>query len=60
MDDTVLEALAKAAGLGKALAEHREDVLQAARDTIAKRARVPAPATQTIEPWPPMRAGVGL
>ena len=60
MDEEIVELLARRAGLDKALAEFREDVLTAARQTAAIRQRLTAPNDPRIEPWPAMRPGEGL
>ena len=55
-----IEALARAAGLEKALAEFPEDVAAAAAQATGHREEFQVPASPAAEPWPPMRAGVGL
>jgi len=60
MDQQLLLALAKMAGLEKALAEFPEDVAAAAEQAINNAGSVKYPTDPTAEPWPPMRAGVGL
>jgi len=60
MDKTVMEALARAAGLEKALAEFPEDVAIAAAQALDNAGAVQYPADPAAEPWPPMRAGIGL
>ena len=57
MDKQALEALARRAGLDKALAEHRADVEAAFALSATHRAVVRAPENPAVEPWPPMRAG---
>ena len=48
-------ALARAAGLDKAIAEFRNDVLAGAKSaTDARRAFTPAD-DPAVEPWPPMK-----
>ena len=59
MDPTVI-ALAKAAGLDKALAEFPDDVEAAAEQALHNAGAVQVPTDPTVEPWPPMRAGIGL
>jgi hypothetical protein len=53
-------ALAKAAGLEKALAEFPDDVAAAASQALNNAGAVQVPTDPAAEPWPPMRAGVGL
>ena len=60
MDKTMVEALAKAAGLGKALADHPADVHAAATQALDTAGAILYPTDPTVEPWPPMRAGSGL
>jgi len=60
MDQQIIAALAKAAGLEKALAEFPEDVAIAAAQALDNAAAVQYPTDPAVEPWPPMRAGVGL
>ena len=60
MDKAVIELLARRAGLAKALAEFPDDVEAAANQAASVMARIKAPADPRAEPWPPMRAGVGL
>jgi alpha-D-ribose 1-methylphosphonate 5-triphosphate diphosphatase PhnM len=55
LDDEVIAALAKAAGLDKALAEFPADVAAAARQAWANAGLIVAPADPAAEPWPPMR-----
>ena len=58
--DPVVIALAKAAGLEKALAEFPEDVAVAAAQALNNAGAIKIPTDPTAEPWPPMRAGMGL
>jgi thiamine pyrophosphate-dependent acetolactate synthase large subunit-like protein len=60
MDPTLLAALAKAAGLEKALADFPEDVAAAAAQALDNAGAVQVPTDPTAEPWPPMRPGIGL
>ena len=60
MDKAELELLAQRAGLGKALAEFPDDVAAAAEQADGSVARMKTPTEPRAEPWPPMRAGVGL
>ena len=59
MDPTVI-ALAKAAGLDKALAEFPGDVEAAAEQALNNAGAVLVPTDPAAEPWPPMRPGAGL
>jgi len=58
--DPVIAALVKAAGLEKALAEFPEDVKAAAEQALNNAHGVKIPTDPAAEPWPPMRAGIGL
>jgi hypothetical protein len=60
MDKAIIELLARRAGLDKALAEFPEDVAAAAEQANGSVARMKPPTDPQAEPWPPMRAGVGL
>ena len=60
MEKSLIEALARRAGLDKALAEFPEDVAAAAEQASNSLARMKAPTDPRAEPWPPMRAGTGL
>ena len=60
MDQQLLAALAKLAGLEKALAEFPDDVQAAAEQALTNAGSVKYPSDPAVEPWPPMRAGVGL
>ena len=60
MDQILLQALAKAAGLEKALAAFPDDVATAAQQALDNAGAVVFPADPRAEPWPPMRPGVGL
>jgi hypothetical protein len=60
MEKSLIEALARRAGLDKALAEFPEDVAAAAEQAANSLARMKAPTDPRAEPWPPMRAGTGL
>lgn len=55
-----MEALARLAGLDRALAEHREDVIAAFSQASAHRGVMHAPEDPAAEPWPPMQAGTNL
>ncbi len=55
-----IAALARAAGLDRALAEFPEDVAAAAEQALSFAADVNWPENPACEPWPPMRTGTGL
>jgi thiamine pyrophosphate-dependent acetolactate synthase large subunit-like protein len=59
MDPTII-ALARAAGLDKALNDFPDDVSAAAEQALNNAGAVQVPTDPAAEPWPPMRAGVGL
>ncbi len=58
--DPIIIALAQAAGLDKALALFPEDVQAAAEQALHNAGVVKVPTDPAVEPWPPMRAGIGL
>jgi len=60
MDKELMEALARRAGLDKALAQFPDDVAAAAKQAASVTDKIKAPADPRAEPWPPMRAGDGL
>lgn len=60
MDKALMEALARRAGLQKALAEFPDDVAAAASQAENIAERIKPPADPRAEPWPPMKAGEGL
>ena len=60
MDKELMQALARRAGLDKALAEFPEDVAAAAAQAASVMAKIKTPADPRAEPWPAMRAGDGL
>jgi hypothetical protein len=60
MDNDLIARLARAAGLDKALAQFPDDVAMAAEQALGNRGAIAYPADPAAEPWPPMRAGVGL
>jgi len=60
MDKTIVELLARRAGLDKALAQFPEDVAAAAKQASDVVAKMKAPSDPHAEPWPPMRVGTGL
>ncbi len=57
MDKVVMEALARRAGLDKALAQFPDDVANAAAQAASAAAKIIAPTDPRAEPWPPMKAG---
>jgi hypothetical protein len=60
MDKELMHALARRAGLDKALAEFPDDVAAAADQAASVTARIKAPEDPRAEPWPAMRPGDGL
>jgi hypothetical protein len=58
--DPIVIALARAAGLDKALAEFPDDVKTAAEQALNNAGVIQVPADPAAEPWPPMRPGTGL
>ena len=60
MDKELVAKLARAAGLGKALAEYPADVYAAAEQALGNKDGIAYPTDAAAEPWPPMRAGRGL
>jgi hypothetical protein len=60
MDQQLVKALARAAGLDKALAEFPADVAAAAAQAQSNAGGMKVPDDPAAEPWPPMRAGAGL
>ena len=60
MEKTIVELLARRAGLDKALAEFPDDVAAAAEHARGAAERIKAPTDPRAEPWPPMRIGAGL
>ena len=58
--DPIVVALAKAAGLEKALADHPEDVAAAAAQALNNAGIIHFPTDPAAEPWPPMQPGAGL
>ena len=55
LDKALIESLARAAGLDKALAEFPHDVEAAAKQALANAGSFTAPTDPAAEPWPPMR-----
>ena len=60
MDKAIMEALARRAGLDKALIEFPDDVAAAAAQAAGVAAQIQPAADPRAEPWPPMRVGEGL
>ena len=60
MDKELMEALARRAGLDKALAQFPDDVAAAAKQAANVTGKIKAPSDPRAEPWPPTRAGDGL
>lgn len=60
MDKELMTAMARRAGLDKALAEFPDDVAAAAAQATSVMAKIKAPSDPRAEPWPAMRAGEGL
>jgi len=58
--DPVIAALARAAGLDKALAAFPDDVKAAAEQALNNAGVITVPTNPAAEPWPPMRPGTGL
>jgi hypothetical protein len=58
--DPIIAALARAAGLDKALAAFPDDVTAAAAQALNNAGVVQVPTNPAAEPWPPMRPGLGL
>lgn len=58
--DAHVAALARAAGLDKALAEFPDDVEAAAAQALHNAHVIRIPTDPAAEPWPPMRPGIGL
>jgi hypothetical protein len=57
MDDATLEALARAAGLERALTEFRADLKAAAEQVEKQRCTLSGALGPADEPWPPMQVG---
>ena len=57
LDQEDVLRIAEAAGLQKAIAQHRDDVLAAAKAAVDARSGFSIPDDAALEPWPPMRAG---
>jgi thiamine pyrophosphate-dependent acetolactate synthase large subunit-like protein len=56
MDKDLIAALAKAAGLDKALSESPEDVAAAVAQALNTAGAIRYPIDPAAEPWPPMQA----
>lgn len=52
---SVIEVLARQAGLERALAEFPACVANAAAQALGRGAEIAAPVAPAAEPWPPMR-----
>lgn len=59
MDKTLIEALARQAGLDRALAEFPDCVMAAAKQAIGRSSEINTPTNPAVEPWPPMKVGAG-
>jgi len=57
MDKPFVEALARQAGLERALAEFPDCVANAAAQALGRSGEIHAPANPAAEPWPPMKVG---
>jgi len=60
MDEELFRALVRAAGLERSFAAFPDDVRAAADQALRTAGAITAPENPTAEPWPPMRAGIGL
>ena len=60
MDKATIDALARRAGLAKALEQFPDDVAAAAKQASDVMAKIKQPTDPAVEPWPPMKAGRGL
>lgn len=60
MDEQLVALLARAAGLEKALAEFPDDVAAAVAQALNNTGAIQVARDPAAEPWPPMRAGLGL
>jgi len=58
--DPTIAALAKAAGLDKALAEFPADIEAAAAQAMDHSDAIKFPTDPAVEPWPPMQAETTL
>jgi hypothetical protein len=57
MNRDLIIALAKAAGLEKALARYPDDVAAAAAQALETAGSIRVPSDPGVEQWPPMRPG---
>jgi hypothetical protein len=57
LDQEDVLRIAEAAGLQKAIAQYRDDVLAAAKAAADARSAFPIADDAALEPWPAMRAG---
>ena len=57
--DAEILAIARAAGLDKAIAQFRNDVLGASRSAADARDSFTPTTDPAVEPWPPMKVGGG-
>jgi hypothetical protein len=57
MDKPLIEALARQAGLERALAEFPDCVMAAAKQAIGRSNEINTPTSPAVEPWPPMKVG---
>jgi len=57
MDKDLIIALARAAGLDKAVADFPDDVFAAAQQALGNAGAIAIPTDPAEEPWPPMRPG---
>lgn len=60
MDKDLIAALARAAGLDKALADFPDDLFTAAQQALGNAGAIAVPTDPAVEPWPPMRPGIDL
>lgn len=59
LKESEILAIAQAAGLDKAIAQFRNDVLGAARSAADARSSFTPTTDPAVEPWPPMKVGGG-
>lgn len=57
MDKALIEALARQAGLARALEAFPQCVAAAAAQAFGRSGEIDAPTAAAVEPWPPMRVG---
>jgi hypothetical protein len=58
--DPIIVALAKAAGLDRALADFPDDIEAAAAQALGHANAIKYPSDPAAEPWPPMQAEATL